>query len=416
MKRCLLLPLLLGASLITAQGDQQNPETINNIVVFGDSYSDVGNKQRLTNGPLWSEDLAVGWNASLYSFAFSGSVCNNDMYPAQKGADYIPSITDQVEMFYNERLNLNSTETVFIYWVGVNDVYKIFENEDNADNLEAEYKKVIDCIGTNIRNVRRIFSANKFIVFGVPPIESMPFYRDSNVAASRERAANRLNELLTKEVEKMNKHLQLLELDIVDVHNLLDDIIENPEMFELKNAVDPYWEACQGKCSDDIDTYVWWDKTHLTGGIHRLFANSILLAGSLAPETYLEDATIVNKLLSEPNSRFKSPIYKSKKNTGEIDRIIAKMNEDKKFKDSDNLNNIGNEETKEESNQKTTDRLSSTFMFFGITGTVIVSIGFFLFFKSRRRRNHLSALSGLLKNKPDNRGRFVPLRNMDSEV
>lgn len=244
----------------------------------------------------------------------------------------------------------------------------------------------------------------------------MPFYRDSNVAASRERAANRLNELLTKEVEKMNKHLQLLELDIVDVHNLLDDIIENPEMFELKNAVDPYWEACQGKCSDDIDTYVWWDKTHLTGGIHRLFANSILLAGSLAPETYLEDATIVNKLLSEPNSRFKSPIYKSKKNTGEIDRIIAKMNEDKKFKDSDNLNNIGNEETKEESNQKTTDRLSSTFMFFGITGTVIVSIGFFLFFKSRRRRNHLSALSGLLKNKPDNRGRFVPLRNMDSEV
>lgn len=161
MKRCLLLPLLLGATLIAAQGDQQNPGIVNNIVVFGDSYSDVGNKQRLTNGPVWSEDLAVGWNASLYSFAFSGSVCNNDMYPSQKGADYIPSITDQVEMFYNEHLKLNSTETVFIYWVGVNDVYKIFENENNEANLETEYKKVVDCIGTNI-----VGEACKIYVYG----------------------------------------------------------------------------------------------------------------------------------------------------------------------------------------------------------------------------------------------------------
>ncbi|CAO3621993.1 unnamed protein product [Mucor hiemalis] len=285
------------------------------------------------------------------------------MYPAQKDANYIPSITDQVEMYYKEQLELNSTETVLIYWVGVNDVFKIFENEDNIENVETEYKKVVDCIGTNIRNVRRIFSTNKFIVFGVPPLESMPFYRDTDMAPSRERAANRLNELLKKEVEKMNKHLQLLELDLVDVHNLLDDIIEKPEMFDVKNAVDPYWEACQGKCSDEIDSYVWWDKTHLTGGIHRLIANSILLAGSLAPETYLEDSAIVDKLLSEPKSHFKSPTYKAKKNTGEIDRIIAKMNEDKKFKDGDNQNGSGKEESKEESIEKTSDKLSGAFMF-----------------------------------------------------
>lgn len=101
-------------------------EVINNIVVFGDSYSDTGNKQRLTNGPLWSEDLAVGWNASLYSFAFSGAVCNNDMYPKQKEG-YIPSITDQVEMYYNQKLNLNTEETAIVFWVGLNDIYNIFE-------------------------------------------------------------------------------------------------------------------------------------------------------------------------------------------------------------------------------------------------------------------------------------------------
>lgn len=100
-------------------------EVINNIVVFGDSYSDAGNNQRLTNGPLWSEDLAVGWNASLYSFAFSGAVCDNDMYA--KHNDYIPSITDQVEMYYKENLNLNTEETAIGFWVGLNDIYNIFE-------------------------------------------------------------------------------------------------------------------------------------------------------------------------------------------------------------------------------------------------------------------------------------------------
>lgn len=103
-------------------------ETIKNIVVFGDSYSDVGNKQRLTNGPLWSEHLAVGWNASLYSFAFSGAVCENDMYLKQSSSEsFIPSIVDQVEMFYKQNLQLNMDETAIVFWVGVNDVYKIFE-------------------------------------------------------------------------------------------------------------------------------------------------------------------------------------------------------------------------------------------------------------------------------------------------
>lgn len=101
-------------------------EVINNIVVFGDSYSDVGNNQRLTNGPLWSEDLAVGWEASLYSFAFSGAVCNNTLYPEQD--KFIPSVTDQVEMYYNQQLNLDNEETAIIFWVGVNDIYQIFEH------------------------------------------------------------------------------------------------------------------------------------------------------------------------------------------------------------------------------------------------------------------------------------------------
>jgi hypothetical protein len=256
-----------------------------------------------------------------------------------------------------------------------------------------------------------VFSSNKFIVFGVPPLEHMPFYANTELAPSREQAANDLNEQLTKEVEKMNKHLQLLELDLVDVHRLIDDIVEHPELFNIKNAREAYWDACQGQCTDDMDAYVWWDKTHLTGGVHRLIANSILMAGSLAPATVLGDEVDVNALLEDPNSHYKSPVYLAKKNTGEINKIINKMNADKLAKDQDNISSQDNMSGK----HPNPDRASKTFIYFGITATVIVCIGFVLFVKSKRRGNQLAALSGLLQNKPE-RGRFMPLRNMDSEV
>ncbi|GAA5815609.1 hypothetical protein MFLAVUS_009121 [Mucor flavus] len=381
-------------------------EVINNIVVFGDSYSDVGNNQRLTNGPLWSEDLAVGWEASLYSFAFSGAVCNNSLYSEQD--QFIPSVMDQVEMYYNQQLNLDSEETAVIFWVGVNDIYQIFEHTQEDQDIQAELKKVVECIGSNVRNVRKVFSANKFIVFGVPPLESMPYYAaNPNLTDSREKAANQLNEMLTKEVEKMNKHSQHLELDLVDVHKLLDDIIENPDLFGLKNAHDPFWEVCQGKCTENPDSYVWWDKTHLTGGVHRLIANSILMAGSLAPETYLSDATDVLQLIP----KYQSPVYKPQKSKGQIERIIAKLKEEKKKED----------------NQPATEELETvvsspslkpnpvkSYLYFGVTATLIVCIVFILFIKTKRRGNHLAALSGLI-HKPD-RARFLPLHNMDSNT
>ncbi|KAI9487226.1 MAG: GDSL-like Lipase/Acylhydrolase-domain-containing protein [Benjaminiella poitrasii] len=379
-------------------------ETIKNIVVFGDSYSDVGNGQRLTNGPLWSEHLAVGWNASLYSFAFSGAVCNNDMYSDQND---IPSIVDQVEIYYKQHLDLNKDETVFIFWVGVNDIYKIFEENKSSNEVEKELGKVVNCIATNIRNVRKVFSSNKFIVFGVPPVERMPYYADTTLAASRKKAANQLNGQLTKEVERMNKHLKSLELDLVDIHKLIDDIVDQPEVFDIKNSKDPYWDACEGQCSDSMDSYVWWDKTHLTGGIHYLIANSILMAGSLAPATYLDHTVNVNQLIHQPHSRYMSPIYKAQKNTGEIDRVIKRITDEKK-EGAEHQQQHQQQKSHQSSAEQTP---SKVYIYFGISATCIVSLGFILFAKRRRRRNHLAALTSLLNN-PE-RGRFMPLRNMD---
>lgn len=104
-------------------------------------FIDVGNLQRLSNGPFWSEDLAVGWNASLYSFAFDGAVCDNGLFN-DTSDDALPSIVDQIEMYYNQQLNLEPSETVYAFWVGLNDIERGFQSK----GTEFPWEDIISCI------------------------------------------------------------------------------------------------------------------------------------------------------------------------------------------------------------------------------------------------------------------------------
>ncbi|KAI9281955.1 GDSL-like Lipase/Acylhydrolase-domain-containing protein [Sporodiniella umbellata] len=399
--------VILSFALLLAFFVYTKAQTINNVVVFGDSYSDVGNHQRLTNGPQWSENLAVAWDAALHSFAYSGAVCDNTAYANQNFKQYIPSIKDQVEMYYHQNLTLNPEETVFAIWIGVNDVYKISESQNQQQAL----KQIVNCISTNVRNAGRAFSIKKFIIFGVPPLEKMPYYANNLDRLDKEKIANDLNAYLSKEVENMNKHIRSLELDFMDIHKLLDHLVEDPESFNIKNVKDAYWDACQGGCLDDINTYIWWDKVHLTGGIHRLIADSIARSGSFATETKLPSSLDVDTLLKASDSKFRSPYYKAKKNTGAIETLVEKLKNEKEKEKEANDPKTETEETIEGEEHSGIN----AYVYFGITATLIVCIGFFLFHKrTKNRMGHLASLSGMLKK--EDRGRFMPLRNIDSEV
>lgn len=89
---------------------------------------------------------------------------------------------------------------------------------------------------------------------------------------TRSNIVSKFNELLSKDVVSLNKHHRALEMDLVDVNALISDMVGNPEDFGFKNASSAYWDVCQGQCTDDMDTYVWWDSIHLTGGNNEDYA------------------------------------------------------------------------------------------------------------------------------------------------
>ncbi|CAO0799720.1 unnamed protein product [Mucor circinelloides] len=307
----ILILQVLSAAIATAAAS-----SIKNLVVFGDSNSDVGNSQRWSNGPVWSEYLAVGWNASLYSFAYSGSVCDTGMYNSIAQEDRVPSLRDQLEAYYNLNLNLKPEETVYAFWFGVQDV---FEMSKRHGRQEPDYKEITDCIGQQLRASRKVFLSDRYLVLNVPPLGQMPYYQDSDIAANRSQASVDINRALEKDVGNLNKHHHALEMDYVDIHSLVSDIAVDPTVFGFQNPNASYLDTCYDntQCKLKETDYIWWDKTHFTTAFHKSIAKSIIEAESYTPKVTLTKE--IEKQLKDPKSKFHSKTYAAPPYKGLVD-------------------------------------------------------------------------------------------------
>ncbi|KAI9481187.1 MAG: GDSL-like Lipase/Acylhydrolase-domain-containing protein [Benjaminiella poitrasii] len=293
---------------------------VKNLVVFGDSNSDVGTIQRWSNGPLWSEYVAAAWNASLYSFAFSGAVCDSGIYKSIAKDDKVPSLRDQLEAYYNLDLKLKPEETVYAFWFGVQD---IFEMAKRHGRQEPDYKEVIDCIGQQLRIARKVFLSDRFLVLNVPPLGSMPFYQNTELAVNRSQAAVEVNRGLEKDVANLNKHHHALEMDYVDIYSLINDIIVDPTIFNFKNPNTSYLDECfeEKSCIHSEDDYIWWDETHFTTAFHKSIAISIIDAESYLPKVLLTEDLI--QQINNPKSKFHSEMYTAPSYKGNVDKAAA---------------------------------------------------------------------------------------------
>ncbi|KAL1932510.1 hypothetical protein VTP01DRAFT_8188 [Rhizomucor pusillus] len=371
-------PFLLAA--VSSLMALRRVTAIENLVVFGDSFSDVGNFQRWTNGPVWSEDVAVGWNTSLYSFAYTGAACDNALFPNISQSDLMPSIRDQMELYYRLDLNLDPENTLFAIWVGVNDIQKTYQQASVNKTTEG-LGLVAACIGQQIRNIRRAFHGRKVMVFNVPPLQRMPFFAGSDGTEKWQNAAETLNEMICQDVTKLNEQYTDLKLDLVDVYGLLNDVAADPENFGFKDAETAYLDSPPR--SSQADNYVWWDRTHLTSAAHRTIANQILNAGSFSEATRVPDN--VQTILSDPRSRYRSPHYPyPPSNTGLVDELALSVPTNAFFEDTER--------------QKTVDDMKYGRYCLGTTLLIVTLLFFALItYMKRMRCKRCTASVGLLE-------------------
>lgn len=69
------------------------------------------------------------------------------MYNSIEIEDRVPSLKDQMEAYYDLKLNLKPEETVFAFWFGVQDIYEMSKRHGKRD---PDYKAIMDCIGQQL--------------------------------------------------------------------------------------------------------------------------------------------------------------------------------------------------------------------------------------------------------------------------
>ena len=281
-----LTTILLSTSALAARNNS-TPLTINKIIVFGDSLSDVGNDYRKTNpiheilkyvpsfakyfptgaipstthhpynhgrfsnGKVWAEDLANTFgiqktdinqnfkNGAFQDYAYGGSLA----YPyIQKLSKFPAPLPKQIQEYVNlhkfrvatNRASNYQPNTLAIIFIGSNDYFYLPDSSSITgvpERVLNAQKSAIKTLYTNgIRN---------FLVLGVPNIAETPLAQHNSITrpnyASRMYIMSSVHDALAPMymgVFQTNKSYPGLNIMYYGgVNSLLDKIIKNPESF-----------------------------------------------------------------------------------------------------------------------------------------------------------------------------------------
>ncbi|ORX47194.1 hypothetical protein DM01DRAFT_1385952, partial [Hesseltinella vesiculosa] len=258
---------------------------IHDIFVFGDSYSDNGqrpltredyaandfNTTRWSNGPVTMEYFSKLIGANLHNYANSGATINNTIASRNTG-----DLADQYMAFQQDGKMTAAGSTAYVFWFGVNDLHDIFVQhmeEDRARLVQDALNSLLHVMDVVYRANTGSLAARYFMVFSPPPLQYLP------------KLANQFNDTHTKDqlgqlVLQYNDGLRTVLVSLVDKHPDARTIFYDThrflsEFFIAKSPFTNLFDPClteAGVCADP-QQHFWWDSWHLSTVTHQLIAS-----------------------------------------------------------------------------------------------------------------------------------------------
>ncbi|KAJ7032603.1 carbohydrate esterase family 16 protein [Mycena alexandri] len=141
------------------------------LVAFGDSYTSGGRSDggplpaavlvgtspraggRVTDGPVWAENVASDLGATIRNYAVSGAVINVTLWPSEAGhSDFL----HQAALFLSQNNNLTPATTLYTVFFGINDVGASSTDGNHLPQAAAELLtqiKQLAAAPTNAKNI-----------------------------------------------------------------------------------------------------------------------------------------------------------------------------------------------------------------------------------------------------------------------
>ncbi|MBW4439636.1 MAG: SGNH/GDSL hydrolase family protein [Plectolyngbya sp. WJT66-NPBG17] len=245
---------------------QQTIQPINQLYVFGDSLSDVGNVFRATggqvpappyfegrysNGKVWVEELAAKLNLPIdrvQNFAWGGATTGRN------GLNRVPGVLAQVETFIQNQPKINP-QALFVIWAGANDY--LFSTETPATSIENLNRSLQFLLQSG---------AKRLLVANLPDLGKLPSTRTTEVSQKLTNIALAYNQSLKTTLDQLQKpDVAIAELDIFDIYQTA---INNSQQFGFTNVT----TACLSS-SANCDRFLFWDGIHPTTAAHKILGD-----------------------------------------------------------------------------------------------------------------------------------------------
>lgn len=265
---------------------------IDELYVFGDSLSDVGQvfqvsggmyppdppyfQGRYSNGRVWIEYLADRLQipqSRIHHFAYGGAttgVLHDRVGTATDSASLVPTVLDQVQMAIESNQDVRANEqlppsqsgqvlrsnSLYVLWAGANDYLQGSSTPENAVNYLTEAMHTLVEMG-----------ARRFLVANLPDLGQLPATRQ---AINSERLSD-LSQTHNQILERSLTSFQLdsaVDIALLDVQRLYEEVITDPEAFDFTNATNACLMGTQQAC-DTPDRFLFWDGIHPTTAAHR---------------------------------------------------------------------------------------------------------------------------------------------------
>ena len=296
-------------------------KSLENLVTFGDSYTDEGRLNYFFNhngtappvgallpassstasgGKAWGRFVAEKTGAKYYNYAVGGATCSNQIIsryvsgihqPFPSVLDYeIPTFKTDVT-FKDLYPNRNADNTAYALWIGTNDLgFDAFLSDSQVSGTTIS--TYIDCIWTVFDNIYQTGGRN-FVLLNLAPLQLSPLYAspshggvvDSIFWTSK--ASYNTTEYQWKMLEYTTSvntifdygvPFQLLikkrwpgaSFTIYNVHKLLTEIHDNPSKYLTAPAsASGIYRTCKAtnssQCVDSTQpkaSFLWYDELH----------------------------------------------------------------------------------------------------------------------------------------------------------
>ena len=284
------------AALLASGGAALALPSYNNIIVFGDSLSDIGNDciagfctpsppyapGRFSNGPvaveLLAQKLGLPMSPALAggnNFAFGGARVDNSVAP--NIGIVPPTLQQQTQAYLGSTGGISDPHSLYVVFGGGNDVQAALENPASAGAiLTAAYAGI-----TNIITGLALTGAKHILLADVPNVGLTPYAAglaitlgDPTIPAIATAESAQLNVALFGLYQQ--GRAAGFDISFLDAFGIETAAVANPAAYGLTNVTDPCFTGFS-VCLNP-NQYLFWDDLHPTARGHQLLADAAAAA------------------------------------------------------------------------------------------------------------------------------------------